>query len=134
MPWLDEIYYLTKWIGYFDMEKKIRYHLNSYGRFKLMTCSNNCREQIFYRKNDCCWKEVFCSEQRSRFIFWRLTLQKSCKPFLQNICLPFDLLYHKQKTPYYDCSYGGIFKKILKNYNLREIWRYYFYPDILIMK
>ena len=41
-----------KWIGV-DMEKKkFRYHLNSYGRLKLMTCSNTCREQISYRKND----------------------------------------------------------------------------------
>ena len=36
------------------------YHLNYYGRLSLMTCINNCREY---------WKEVFCCEQRSRFIF-----------------------------------------------------------------
>ena len=39
-----------KWIGDLDMKKKIRYHLNSYGRLKLMTCSDTHRERIFYRK------------------------------------------------------------------------------------
>ena len=39
-----------KWIGDLDMKKKIRYHLNSYGRLKFMTCSDTHTERIFYRK------------------------------------------------------------------------------------
>ena len=56
------------------MEKVFfRYHLNSYGRFKLMTCSNSCRDKMIVAAS----KKVFCCEQRSRF-----TLEKNIRTFL----------------------------------------------------
>ena len=51
-------------------KKSFRYHLNSYGRLKLMTCGNTCRGQIFYRKNEsvkkmtgCCIKRFFVASE-----------------------------------------------------------------------
>ena len=45
-----------KWIGDLEMEKVFfKYHLNSYGRFKLMTCSNSCRDKMIVAAS----KEVF---------------------------------------------------------------------------
>ena len=68
-----------KWIGDLEMEKVFfKYHLNSYGRFKLMTCSNSCRDKMIVAAS----KEVFCCEQKSRFISRRLTLEKSLRTFL----------------------------------------------------
>ena len=69
--------------------KKIRYHLNSYGRLKLMTCSNTHREQIFYRK-----KMTDCHIERGFLLRVDLSLDvwPSLKSFLHNICLLFDLL------------------------------------------
>ena len=80
--------------------KTIRYHLNSYGWLKLMTCSNNCREHILQKKTTVL-KNDKLPHQKSRFFItskgvdlsldvW--PLRKTLKPFLQNIYVVSDLL------------------------------------------
>ena len=76
-----------------------------YGWLKLMACSNTCGEQIFHGKNGCVKKMAGCHIKSRFFIVskgadlsldvWPLI--KAFKPFLQNICLLLDLLYHKRK-------------------------------------
>ena len=69
-------------------------------------------------------KEVFCCEQRSRFIFRCFTLHKSLKIFLAQYMLAVWFII--TQTLITITAYGGFFKKILKNHNLREIRSYYF--------
>ena len=97
-----------------------------------MTCSYTCREQICgCVKNVTTLKEqVFSWEQKSRFIFRRLTLEKSLKTFITKYMLAVTFIISKDdiKLSCYIRNLnfittavdGSILKNILKLYNLRE--------------
>ena len=97
-----------------------------------MNCSYTCREQTCgCVKNVTTVKEqVFSWEQKSRFIFRRLTLEKSLKTFITKYMLAVTFIISKDdiKLSWYIRNLnfittavdGSILKNILKLYNLRE--------------
>ena len=97
-----------------------------------MNYSYTCREQTCgCVKNVTTVKEqVFSWEQKSRFIFRRLTLEKSLKTFITKYMLAVTFIISKDdiKLSWYIRNLnfittavdGSILKNILKLYNLRE--------------
>ena len=97
-----------------------------------MNCSYTFREQTCgCVKNVTTVKEqVFSWEQKSRFIFRRLTLEKSLKTFITKYMLAVTFIISKDdiKLSWYIRNLnfittavdGSILKNILKLYNLRE--------------